>query len=282
MLTVSEFARSYDRFMLDARMQEVYASSGYFNVGYWTAETADQPSACAELVRRVTGGQVRAGERWLDAGCGAGGPARWIHDREPEATVVGINLSERQIGEARGRAPAAKFAVMDAARTALRQESFDGVVSIEAAFHFRTRADFLRESFRLLRPGGRLRMADILFADASQLGEWMTPAENRIGTMEGYQSQFEAAGFERPRIEDVTAQSWTPFCKRRREAAAGREREFWERMLSDTVRHYVLVEAEKPQAASHPAAKATAEEGRAPGSAATHRSSSSERAGRRG
>jgi hypothetical protein len=33
MLTAGEFARSYDRFMLDARMQQVYASSGYFNVG---------------------------------------------------------------------------------------------------------------------------------------------------------------------------------------------------------------------------------------------------------
>jgi MPBQ/MSBQ methyltransferase len=281
MLTAGEFARSYDRFMLDARMQQVYASSGYFNVGYWGAEIAEQPEACGELVRRVAGRRPRAGERWLDAGCGTGAPAHWLQDGAPEASVIGINLSERQIDEARRRAPGARFAVMDAARTALRPESFDTVISIEAAFHFRTRAEFLREACRLLRPGGRLRMADILFAEAGHLGEWMTPEENRIRTMEEYAAELTAAGFGPPRLRDVTAWSWTPFCKRQHAMAGGREREFWRRMLTDTVRHYLLVEAEKP-AASQAAAKATAEEGRWPGSAATQLPSTEESAGRWG
>lgn len=279
MLTVREFARSYDRFMLDARMQQVYASSGYFNVGYWSADVTDQPGACAELVRRVAGGRPLAGERWLDAGCGTGAPARWLQEAAPEASVIGINLSERQIREARWRAPGTHFAVMDAARTALRPESFDAVISIEAAFHFRTRVEFLREAWRLLRPGGRLRMADIVFADAGQLGEWMTPEENRVRTMEEYALQLMAAGFGAPRLKDVTASSWTPFCERQRAMAAGREGEFWERMLTETVRHYLLVEAEKP-AASHSAAKATAEEGRSPGSTATQLHSREESARR--
>jgi SAM-dependent methyltransferase len=75
-------------------------------------------------------------------------------------------------GPDRLREAAAAPVVGDAARLPIAGGCVDGIISVEAAFHFRSRKAFFEECYRVLRPGGVLSMSDI------SVQRWpVTPAE---------------------------------------------------------------------------------------------------------
>ncbi|MGI8648757.1 MAG: SAM-dependent methyltransferase [Rubrobacter sp.] len=108
----------------------------------------------------------------LDAGCGFGGSSVWISS-EYGARVVGLNLVEDQLPHARRHAERrnvshlTRFVSGDFTDTKLPPGSFDVVWAIESVCHTPDKAGFLRESSRLLRPGGRLVVADFFLRERS-------------------------------------------------------------------------------------------------------------------
>jgi cyclopropane fatty-acyl-phospholipid synthase-like methyltransferase len=122
---------------------------------------------------------ITADDHVLDAGCGMGGSAIWLAETYG-AQVVGIALSRSQLREAR-RAAAQRhvdhlvsFSRQDYSATAFEDASFDVVWAFESICHALSKRDFLAEAFRVLRPGGRLVMADY-FRSARPL----SPADER-------------------------------------------------------------------------------------------------------
>jgi SAM-dependent methyltransferase len=51
--------------------------------------------------------------------------------------------------------------VGDAARLPIADGTADGIISVEAAFHFSSRRAFFEQCYRVLRPGGVVTMSDI-------------------------------------------------------------------------------------------------------------------------
>ncbi|MFF5842595.1 SAM-dependent methyltransferase [Streptomyces massasporeus] len=112
---------------------------------------------------------ARPGQLVLDAGCGRGDTTARLGAAGCRA--LGVDVQPAQIDQARRRfGDSARFAVADAtalprraAEIPLTEGSFDRVHCLEAAFHFghEGRRSFLSESFRLLRPGGRLVLVDV-------------------------------------------------------------------------------------------------------------------------
>lgn len=94
--------------------------------------------------------------RVLDVGCGNGYTAGQFLARGCE--VVGVDLSESGIAQARAAYPKARFEVLpadDRLLENLRNEPFDIVVSTEVIEHLYAPRPYVRGCFSALRAGGR-------------------------------------------------------------------------------------------------------------------------------
>ena len=136
----------------------------FLNLGYWR-DTMSYRAAGEALVDLL--GEAAAlggGDTVVDAGCGFGDQdVRWMQTRRP-AQIVAINVTEMQLDYARLHNAHQGIDYRNGSATSLPfgAGEVDAVVSLEAAFHFDTRETFLGEAFRVLRPGGRLGVVDLI------------------------------------------------------------------------------------------------------------------------
>ncbi len=125
---------------------------------------ANVESAQHRLVRKTVDLlDVKGDQRVLDVACGRGKSSFIIQCLNPTATVVGLDLLEHHIDVATtlfGNTKNLSYVAGNAMLLDFPDESFDRVMCLEAAFHFPDRGQFLSESFRVLRPGGRLVVVD--------------------------------------------------------------------------------------------------------------------------
>lgn len=235
------FAARYDAVISDPKMRALYGDSGYFNVGYWRDGVTEIVAACDALVDEVAAPIPASARVVLDVGCGLGAGTRRLADRLPHARVFGANLSLWQSRATHRRGPDA--VATDAANLGFASGSADAVVALESALHFDTRDDFFREALLVLRPGGVLSMADMIFRDADVIGPWMVPLANRVPDLGAYEARVRAAGFTSIVARDVTPRTWTPHCREMR-------RVFDDVAIVHAIEHslaqYVLLHAVRP------------------------------------
>jgi MPBQ/MSBQ methyltransferase len=108
---------------------------------------------------------IAAGEAVLDVGCGAGGPARLL-TAERQARVTGVDLTADYVELARALSAKSRIAVdfrqANALELPFADGSFDVVWTQHAAMNIADRPRLYGEIRRVLKPGGRLALHDIV------------------------------------------------------------------------------------------------------------------------
>jgi ubiquinone/menaquinone biosynthesis C-methylase UbiE len=194
----------------------------YMNHGYWTLSTRDQHQASENLMRRIVEGiKVRRGdsncfnERILDVGCGLGGNAHYLSQHWASNNVHGINITEPQLDVCKKVAPGCHFNKMDATNLDYPSEFFGSIICIEAAFQFRTREKFLKEAYRVLKPGGILALTDALLIREAHFEPHKFiehhPPENYVPTVSAYRSIVESCEFLECSATDITEEGAQSF-----------------------------------------------------------------------
>jgi sarcosine/dimethylglycine N-methyltransferase len=114
---------------------------------------------------------IREGDLVVDAGSGIGGASRYLAQRF-NCSVIGINISDRQIDIARLQTAAAGLQDRVTFRRGncsaylpVDTASVDVIVNLESACHYADRQKFLLECARILKPAGRLAASDWLARD---------------------------------------------------------------------------------------------------------------------
>ncbi len=210
------FSERYDAAIFDPAARTLYDGTDFFNVGDWSPGPDGPPASLGQAAKALVERHLRAdaddearrSNVVLDVGCGLGSGAALMGAHYPNALVLGINLSAVQAIHAARTAPGARFAAMDAARLAVGPDRVDRVHCVEAAFHFDSRDDFLNELRRVLRPGGKAILTDILFRRG--LGEDV-PARNIWIGENQYRARCAQAGLEIELLQDITEWTLLPF-----------------------------------------------------------------------
>ncbi|MDR5865433.1 class I SAM-dependent methyltransferase [Halomonas koreensis] len=187
-------------------------------------------AASRALARR---GAIAAGQRVLDVGCGTGGASRLLAD-EFGAEALGVDITPafvdvaEWLSRATGLADRTRFLCADAARLPLPSASVEVIWCQHALMNMPEPTRALAEWHRLLVPGGRLLLHEVVAGDnpaplALPVPWARSAATSHLVSGRALEALLDAAGFAVSSLTDVTEAALAWRRKQGRRAAAPRE-----------------------------------------------------------
>jgi tocopherol O-methyltransferase len=140
--------------------------SNALHFGIYDKEHTTQASALLNANRILAETvHIKASDLVLDAGCGVGGSSVWLA-KNLGCNVVGINITPlhikiaKKLAVKKGVSEKTTFLEADYMNSGLPDSNFDVVWAHDAICHAPDKEKFIKESFRVLKPGGRIIICD--------------------------------------------------------------------------------------------------------------------------
>lgn len=209
-----------------------HEAGGFLSFGYWDKDTREYYDAAEKLVKFfLEEGKITDPEKVLNVACGYSAESFRFYDYLKPQKMHCIDITQAHIDYAKKKAEEKNlqdkliFEKKDACRTGYPNEFFSHILGIEGPAHFKTRMDFFKECYRLLKRKGQLLLTDITFDPLraqknfivnkiSEFGSnrWHMPKENLVNA-EKYCEQLRQAGFKVIKCLKIGGKVYPAFAK---------------------------------------------------------------------
>ena len=201
-----------------------------FHYGYFRTDDEPLDVATDNLTRLMAEkGAIGRDTSVLDVGCGIGNPACLLAERYG-CRVTGISTSPTGVEHAgqrareRGCADRVTFRVADGMDNRLPDASFDRVWVLESSHLMPKKNALFAECARVLRPGGRLVLCDIVLRRSLPLADVLSRSQEflhlhyafgraKMETPETYRQLAERAGLLTTEVVDISDQTFPTFAQ---------------------------------------------------------------------
>ena len=145
--------------------------------------------------------EIQSRDRILEVGCGEGWTSRMLASLAPEGVVVGVDVSDEMIRNARAQSRSHENLLLlwaGAEQIPWQENYFTKALCVESFYYFENPERALREVHRVLAPGGSLWIINHLSKENELSLRWLPHLKVPVQLLsaEEYGALFERCGFE--------------------------------------------------------------------------------------
>ena len=173
---------------------------------------------------------VESRDRILEVGCGEGWTCRMLAERTSEGLVVGLDVSDEMVRNARAKSLSCENLLLlwaSAEQIPWQDNFFSNGLAVECFYYFESPENALREIYRVLSPGGSLWIVNHLSKENELSLRWLDHLKVPVQLLsaEEYGGLFQQCGFEnyeyrmipdRTPIPERSSDPWFPDPEERR------------------------------------------------------------------